>query len=119
MKLYLSGPMTGLPEFNFPTFHKAAKQLRSHGLDIANPAEINHGEDESTRGTKPYQVYLRAAVKMLLDCDAIVMLPGWELSRGCLTEFYIATACQYTIFFYDPDRQHLTTSAPHQEDLNG
>ncbi|MBF3131496.1 DUF4406 domain-containing protein, partial [Pseudomonas aeruginosa] len=41
-RIYLAGPMTGLPEHNFPAFHAEAARLRSLGYQVENPAE--HGE---------------------------------------------------------------------------
>ena len=40
-RLYLAGPMTGLPELNFPAFHAEAARLRALGYEVVNPAEIN------------------------------------------------------------------------------
>lgn len=37
--LYLAGPMTGYPEFNFPTFNRTAAEMRALGFAIFNPAE--------------------------------------------------------------------------------
>lgn len=37
--VYLSGPMTGLPDFNYPAFHDAAQRLRSIGHRVESPAE--------------------------------------------------------------------------------
>ena len=31
MLLYLAGPMTGRPEYNYPAFHAVARHLRSMG----------------------------------------------------------------------------------------
>ena len=38
--IYIAGPMTGLPDLNFPTFHTEAARLRSLGHEVINPAEI-------------------------------------------------------------------------------
>lgn len=40
-RIYLAGPMTGLPEHNFPAFHAEAARLRGLGYHVENPAE--HG----------------------------------------------------------------------------
>lgn len=31
MKIYIAGPMTGLPDLNFPAFHNEARRLRMQG----------------------------------------------------------------------------------------
>lgn len=83
-RVYLSGPMTGLPELNFPAFHAAAAQLRAQGIDVVNPAEIN--QDASL----PWDQCMRKDIKALCDCDTIVLLPGWEKSTGAHLELHIA-----------------------------
>jgi len=42
--IYLSGPMSGLPGFNFPAFHAAAAKLRADGFTVLNPAETDNGD---------------------------------------------------------------------------
>ncbi len=47
-RIYLAGPMTGLPDYNFPAFMKAAAYLRSQGAIVFNPAEndlLRYGAD--------------------------------------------------------------------------
>lgn len=83
MKTYISGPMTGLPDLNFPAFFAAAEKLRAQGRNIVNPAE------DDTPGLEWHQ-YLREDIRALVDCSAIHMLPGWELSKGARLELHIA-----------------------------
>ncbi|MGI6558284.1 MAG: DUF4406 domain-containing protein [Limnochordia bacterium] len=88
MRLYIAGPMTGHPEFNFPAFHDAARRLRQQGYDVCNPAEM---ETEDT--TKPWAFYARRSVGLLVqDCDAVLLLSGWSDSRGALLEAVVARA---------------------------
>jgi len=79
-KIYLAGPMSGLPEFNYPAFHAAAAKLRAMGHEVLNPAE----NPAPPCGT--YEGYLRMGFAQLLQCECIVLLPGWSDSRGALEE---------------------------------
>jgi hypothetical protein len=84
-RLYLCGPMTGLPDFNFPAFHTAAGKLRDLGYTVVNPAEINHPE-------KRREDCMRDDIRELLSCDVIVTLPGWQGSKGANLEVEVAKA---------------------------
>lgn len=83
-RVYISGPMTDLPDFNFPAFHQAAASLRSRGFDVVNPAEIN------TETGGDWHLYLREDIKALCDCDMLALLPGWQRSKGARLELHIA-----------------------------
>lgn len=84
MKIYLSGPMTGIPEYNFPAFHAEAARLRKIGHEVVSPAEVN--PDTSMT----WEQCLRADIKALCDCEAIALMPGWEGSKGAHIELHIA-----------------------------
>ena len=90
MRVYVSGPMSGLPNFNYPAFHAAAKLLRDRGHDVVNPAELNSTTDA-------YAVCIMRDIEELLTCEAIVRLPGWKRSRGALLENKIAMALRMEI----------------------
>ena len=93
-KIYISGPMTGYPDNNFPAFNEHADCLREFGYEVVNPAEINVGLDEPAHGTPEWQAFyqacLRADIKALCGCAAISLLPGWEKSSGAHLELHIA-----------------------------
>lgn len=84
MRLYVAGPMTGLPELNFPAFHAETARLRALGHQVVNPAEINADP------TADWLDCMRADIKQLVDCDGIVLLPGWVGSRGAGIEYTLA-----------------------------
>ena len=41
MRVYISGPMTGLPDCNRAAFDAAAKRLAEQGFFAVNPADIS------------------------------------------------------------------------------
>ena len=84
MRAYLSGPMTGQPELNFPAFNETARLLRSAGHEVVNPAELNPDP------TTSWEDCMRTDIKALCDCSHIVMLAGWETSKGAHLELQIA-----------------------------
>ncbi len=43
IKWYLAGPMTGIPQFNYPLFDSVSAELRASGYDITSPAEMDDG----------------------------------------------------------------------------
>ena len=82
---YLSGPMTGLPEFNYPAFNEATYSLRESGYSVFSPAESFQGDT-----TLDFTVYMREDIKALLSVDAVIVLEGWENSAGAVTEVLVA-----------------------------
>lgn len=98
-RIYMAGPMTGLPDFNFPAFNAAAGALRAIGQAVENPAE-NPKPSEPT-----WENYLRAALTQMLRCDSIMLLPGWEESRGALLEKHVAEALGMSVMFADQSKE--------------
>ena len=84
MRLYIAGPMSGLPEYNYPAFHTAEADLRAAGHDVLNPAK--NPECDSWEG------YMRAAIRQVIRADAVAFLPGSHNSRGARLELTIADA---------------------------
>lgn len=83
-KVFISGPMTGLPEYNLPAFREAARQLTAAGYEALNPG---------ARGVIPgytWTDYMRDSIALLMRADMVVVLPGWASSEGARTEVAIA-----------------------------
>jgi len=114
VSIYIAGPMTGYPEFNYPAFNDAGRALRDAGFDTLNPVD---SEDENpTPGIpQPWEWYMRRALLMVLAADCVAMLPGWEKSRGASLEVHVARAlgldCRpLDVWLYPPDVRTLDTT---------
>ena len=118
MKIYVAGPMRGIPEFNFPAFHFATHRLRSEGFEVFNPAERDierHGVDISAGNTlgslnkaeRDHGFDLRCAFGedmawLCAHADAVVLLPGWKNSKGAVAEKAVAEALGLEVFYSAP-----------------
>ena len=100
-RIYLSGPMTGLPELNFPAFHAHAAELRERGHDVVNPAEI------TLDPAATWEQCMRADLAALATCDAIAMMPGWHTSRGAQLELHIAHRLGLLVLFVESEVDRL------------
>jgi uncharacterized protein DUF4406 len=95
--VYVAGPMSGVPEFNFPAFKEAEARLTEAGYSVISP--VSKGKPSSGEYTddRPYTWYLREDLKMLLEADAIALLPGSENSNGARLERYVAEKLDYAV----------------------
>lgn len=94
-KIYLSGPMTGLPCFNYPEFNRVAQLLRDVGNYVYNPAEKSAEMKSNPR--KCWSEYCRF---ICLEADEIVLLHGWEKSLGVSAELALAKNCGLKVTEY-------------------
>lgn len=83
--VYLSGPMTGLVDYNYPAFHTARDALRAAGYDVISPAR---GMVEGWN----WSDYMRRGLRDVCDADVVAVLPGWEQSKGAQLEVLCAQA---------------------------
>lgn len=102
--IYISGPMTGIENFNVEAFDKAEDLIFKLGHCPVNPADrarkwMSENGDRPMREDE-YQAILKECLKDLCKCDAIMMLPGWRKSRGAKIEHDSARAGGKWILFY-------------------
>lgn len=91
--VYLSGPMTGLPDYNRAAFNLRAEAFRAAGYTVNNPAEIS-----VTYGTsKSYGFYFRRAMRMLLNSDVVYVFGDITESKGALMELDVAKMAEMPI----------------------
>ena len=137
-KLYLAGPMSGIAQFNYPLFLKAAEELREKGWEVLCPAEMDDdhvreaamsceegsfaefdaklaelGHEKETWGD-----FLSRDVKLVADdVDGVVVLPGWEVSRGARLELYVALTVRKPIYAYVAGGGAVTMSRSYVMDI--
>lgn len=84
MMIYISGPMTGLPAFNYPAFFEAARELEAAGHEPLNPARWGPDECDS------WKCFMQLALMDLAVADGVAVLSGWADSHGAALEVHIA-----------------------------
>lgn len=89
-RIYIAGPMTGIPEFNYPAFFAAKADLLARGYYPVSPTESTNDVIVTEAEAKPWDYYMRLAIALLLSCDGIHMIDGWENSKGARLERNIA-----------------------------
>lgn len=95
--IYLAGPMSGIPDLNFPLFARVAKELRDLGYKIVSPHE-HAAPMEDPHG---YAWALARDILLVAGCDTIMFLPGWENSKGANVEFVFGEATGKNILTYN------------------
>lgn len=91
MKIFLSGPITGIPNY-VEAFDYVEKLLKEQKFFVMNPAVL-----------PPYgfshEDYMTITLSMQKICDATFLLPGWEDSEGCIEEVKNANELHQPIFY--------------------
>ena len=85
-KIYISGPISGYDLDERRCTFEEIENCLSHGYKVFNP--MKNGLPDGAA----YGKHMRADIRMLTECDAIIFLHGWETSAGCRAEF-IAAVC--------------------------
>lgn len=80
--VYIAGKMTGLPDKGRNQFFRAQSILEDDGWIVLNPARIPDG--------LPANSYMPICLAMLSAADVVMLLPGWESSRGAQIEAHYA-----------------------------
>jgi hypothetical protein len=107
MKVYLSGPMSGIPQFNVPAFKAATAGLIRLGLTVVSPVELDANDglspfvENSPNGDLAelekltgyaYGDMLARDIKVLFSgtIDGVVVMQGWAKSKGARLEVMAA-----------------------------
>jgi hypothetical protein len=92
-KIYLSGGISGRKyEQVMVQFEQMEYYLKTHGHEVVNPAKF--GVDE-----RSWEDYMKMSVIEMMSCDAILMLQGWQNSRGATIERNLAWNLNIPVYY--------------------
>lgn len=103
MRLYLSGPITGVADWK-RKFDEAHSYFSASGYEVISPADLSDFTEFSLKAHGiecTWADYLKVDISFLLTCDTIALLPGWEKSRGSRLEKHIADELGMAVVFYE------------------
>ena len=93
-KVYISGAISHHdPTERREAFRAAEDRLTALGYTAVNP--FCNGVDDDAH----WREHMRADIRLLLGCDRIYMLRGWELSKGAKLELDVASSCGIKVMF--------------------
>ena len=106
MNVFISGAMTGHPDFNKDQFTRAENALRMLGCDVVNPVSFGLENETHERCMLETLRILTSHYDRKPCIDLVLMLPGWIESEGAQVEYIVASACGIPIL----DLQHECAS---------
>lgn len=106
-RVYISGPITGVENYNTKAFCDAESHLLRAGFSVVNPLRINGVIDcmneiiitREEHSSHPREYYLKKDIARLVECDYIFFLKGWENSKGALFERSVANELKISELF--------------------
>lgn len=96
MRVYLSGPMSGIPRAKYARhFAEMQAHLEHNGCSVINPVMT----DAAMPDDLTYEDRMKIDLCLIELCDAICLLDGWEKSCGANREYGYAIARGLQIMF--------------------
>lgn len=101
-RVYISGPISGMPNLNRDAFDQEERLLREVGYETFNPHSIVEPSEETAEewmamstsiedyNERLWCYYMRICVGQIPLCDSMRMLPHWQNSKGSVWERRIA-----------------------------
>lgn len=129
-RYYLAGPMSNIPQFNFPKFAAVADLLRDRGMLIVSPAELDEPADFDVSIASPDgdpEAHKRATGKSWADIlardvrivsdqvDGIIFLEDWWRSRGAKLEAFVGLLQPKFEFYRYDDATKLVVPLSREE----
>lgn len=93
-KVYISGAIAHYDlDERRAAFDHAARYLSIKGYEPINPFENGISQEAH------WKEHMRVDIGLLLTCDYIYMLRGWELCKGAKLELDVASSCGIQVLF--------------------
>jgi hypothetical protein len=73
------------------------------GILVASPHEQWADMPSSKHDATPYETFIKSGIRLLLQCDGLILLPGWPQSKGARLELDIACDLKMPVYFYNSD----------------
>lgn len=109
-KIYVAGPMSGMPDYNRRTFQIAWNYLTMKGHLPVSPHFLEAPVEVDSRARLGPEVLYRHVLPLdifaLSTTEAVIALPGWEVSKGCGFEEHAASLMG--IPWISPDDEYPT-----------
>jgi hypothetical protein len=93
-KIYISGPITGRANCNYPEFFRVEKLIE--GIDGSRP--VNPARHFKGVTTLPWTTYMKKDIAAILSCDGIAMMAEWESSVGAIIELIVALSIGLKVY---------------------
>lgn len=117
MRVYLSGPMRGHEEFNFPKFDRVSKRLREDfGFTVFSPADNDRAMTLAGIPIEARECFEQDTRWICRYAEGMVMLDGWKASKGSKAEKALADALGIPVFYWD-DAQNDVFICDHSEEV--
>lgn len=129
--VYLSGPMRGYPDFNFPRFEHVSTLIRLNKPDdkLVSPHELDceienigrfNPNDFDPSSNDDVKQHLRSVLKrdaeVVLNSDLVLTLDNWEESKGACAEVMLARAAGIEYMHWE---QYIYSDVPQKVALCG
>ena len=99
--VYISGPITGMPEGNKQAFKDAEEYLTELGYLCINPRHLeipfclkwegrNPCKDINKKGgERLWDLMMKRSLAEMMECNSVALLEGWEQSKGAVIEYQL------------------------------
>ena len=89
--IYISGPVSGIKDFNYPLFNRADAWLRSLGFNTISPSKYPAGLTQSQ--------YMDISLAGVRSADALYVLPNYQKSKGAACEIAYAICLSLVVCY--------------------